>query len=135
MLLRLKKADSQSATRNYPTPLAGLFHRHEKDLFGHEGHQRVELVHVFNPLQTELIWIGVVARDERRNVLWSTNCALAALQLFRYRSPRARRQPQRPFCAPPSRAPRNVNKKKNSAVRELQSRPDRFSRGSIGERV
>ena len=70
VLLRLKKADSQLATRNYPTPLAGLFHRHERDLFGHEGHQRVELVHVFNPLQTELVWIGLVARDERRNVLW-----------------------------------------------------------------
>lgn len=70
VLLRLKKADNQLATRNYPTPLAGLFHRHERDLFGHEGHQRVELVHVFNPLQTDVIWIGIVARDDRRNVLW-----------------------------------------------------------------
>ncbi|HEX8534645.1 MAG TPA: hypothetical protein VF662_10790 [Allosphingosinicella sp.] len=70
VLMRLKKADNQLVTKNYPTPLAGLFHRHERDLFGHQGHQRVELVHVFNPLQTNLLWIGLVARDEKRNVLW-----------------------------------------------------------------
>lgn len=69
-LVRLKKADGQLATSNFPTPLAGLFHRHERDLFGHEGFQRVELVHVFNPLQTELVWIGIVASDEKKNVLW-----------------------------------------------------------------
>jgi hypothetical protein len=69
-LMRLKKADGSLITSNYPTPLAGLFHRHERDLFGHEGFQRIELVHVFNPLQTELVWIGVVARDARKNVLW-----------------------------------------------------------------
>jgi hypothetical protein len=70
VLLRLKKADSQLVTSNFPTPLAGLFHRHERDLYGHEGFQRVELVHVFNPLQTEITWIGIVARDEKKNVLW-----------------------------------------------------------------
>jgi hypothetical protein len=70
VLMRLKKADGSLITSNYPTPLAGLFHRHERDLFGHEGHQRIELVHVLNPLQTDLVWIGVVARDDHKNVLW-----------------------------------------------------------------
>ena len=70
ILVRLKKADNQLITKNYPTPLANLFHRHERDLFGHGGYQRVELVHVFNRLQTSLIWIGIVARDEKQNILW-----------------------------------------------------------------
>lgn len=70
VLMRLKKADVQLSTSNFPTPLAGLFNKHERDLFDHPGHQRVQLVHVFNPLQTELAWIGVVARDDRGRVLW-----------------------------------------------------------------
>ena len=69
VLFRLKKANSTLFSTNYPTPLAGLFHAHREDLFGHEGHHRVEVVHVFNRFQTALEWIGVVARNKRR-VLW-----------------------------------------------------------------
>jgi len=66
---RLKKASLSLFTSNFPTPLAGLFHRHDADLFGHTGHHRVEIVHVFNRFQTALDWIGVVAR-EKTEILW-----------------------------------------------------------------
>ena len=69
ILFRLKKAASTLLSANYPTLLAELFHAHREDLFGHQGHQRVEVVHVFNRFQTELEWIGVVARDKDR-ILW-----------------------------------------------------------------
>lgn len=66
---RLKKAGLNLFTSNFPTPLADLFHQHEADLFGHVGHHRVEIVHVFNRFQTALDWIGVVAREKSR-ILW-----------------------------------------------------------------
>ncbi|KQZ19059.1 hypothetical protein ASD50_05975 [Mesorhizobium sp. Root552] len=66
---RLKKAALSLFTSNFPTPLAGLFHTHEADLFGHAGHHRVEIVHVFNRFQTALDWIGVVGR-EKKEILW-----------------------------------------------------------------
>ncbi len=66
---RLKKASLSLFTSNFPTPLADLFHRHDADLFGHIGHHRVEVVHVFNRYKTALDWIGVVAR-EKTEVLW-----------------------------------------------------------------
>ena len=69
VLFRLKKAASSLFTSNYPTFLASMFHDHHADLFGHEGHHRVEIVHVFNRFQTALEWIGVVARD-KGNVIW-----------------------------------------------------------------
>jgi hypothetical protein len=69
VFFRLKKAATSLFTTNYPTSLANLFYHHEADLFGHEGHHRVEIVHVFNRFQTALDWIGVVAR-ERNGVLW-----------------------------------------------------------------
>jgi hypothetical protein len=69
VFLRFKRAGLSLMTRNYPTALANLFHRHQLDLFGFDGHHRVEIVHVFNRFQTELDWIGVVAR-ERKHVLW-----------------------------------------------------------------
>ncbi len=69
VLFRLKKAASSLFTANFPTPLAGLFHAHRADLFGHDGHHRVEIVHVFNRFQTALDWIGVVAR-EKEEVIW-----------------------------------------------------------------
>jgi hypothetical protein len=70
VLFRLKKADRKLFSRNYPTPMANLFHRHESDLFGHEGFQRVEIVHTFNRFYTALNWIGVVARQDG-NVIWN----------------------------------------------------------------
>ena len=69
VLVRLKKASLQLHTSNYPTFLAQLFHQHGSDLFGHDGHHRVEVVHVFNRFETALDWIGVVAREKKR-VLW-----------------------------------------------------------------
>lgn len=69
VLVRFKKASIQLHTSNYPTLLARLFHRHESDLFGFNGHHRVEIAHVLNQFETGLIWIGVVAR-ERKNILW-----------------------------------------------------------------
>ena len=69
VLFRLKKGNRSFLSSNYPTPLANLFHSHDVDLYGHGGFQRVEIVHMFNRLQTALEWIGVVARDGKR-VIW-----------------------------------------------------------------
>lgn len=69
VLFRLKKAQMSLLTTNYPTLLARMFHTHAPDMFGHEGLQRVEIVHVFNRFQTRLEWIGVVARDKKK-VIW-----------------------------------------------------------------
>ena len=69
ILFRLKKADRKLFSSNYPTPLSSLFHQHGADLFGHEGFQRVEIVHTFNTFHTALNWIGVVARDDGK-VIW-----------------------------------------------------------------
>lgn len=69
VLLRFKKASIQLISSNYPTLLAQFFHRHESDLFGHEGHHRIEIAHVFNQFESKLDWIGAVARQDRE-VLW-----------------------------------------------------------------
>jgi hypothetical protein len=69
VLLRLKKADLQLRTRNYPTAQASLFHTHEVDLFGHSGLQRVEATYVLNRFATDIDWIGIVAQ-EQDNVIW-----------------------------------------------------------------
>lgn len=69
VLVRLKKADMQLRTSNYPTLLALSFHTHEADLFGYEGLQRVEAAYVLNRFETGVDWIGIVAREEKRH-LW-----------------------------------------------------------------
>jgi hypothetical protein len=70
VLFRLKKANAGLFSSNYPTPLAQMFHRHDSgDLFGHHGHQRVEIVHTFNRFQTAVDWVGVVAREGKK-VIW-----------------------------------------------------------------
>ena len=69
VLFRLKKADRKLFSSNFPTPLANMFHRHESDLFGHDGFHRVEIVHTFNRFHTAIDWIGVVARDDK-SLLW-----------------------------------------------------------------
>lgn len=69
ILVRFKVANIGLLTSNYPTLLALQYDRHERDLFGFRGHQRVEVVHVLNRFGTALEWIGVVAR-ERRKVIW-----------------------------------------------------------------
>jgi hypothetical protein len=70
VFLRSKRSGLNLFTRNYPTQLALLFHLHKADLFGFEGHHRVELVHVFNRFLTDLEWVGIVAR-EKKTVLWN----------------------------------------------------------------
>lgn len=69
ILFRLKKADRKLFSSNYPTPLSSMFDQHGADLYGHEGFQRVEIVHTFNAFHTAINWIGVVARDNGK-VIW-----------------------------------------------------------------
>lgn len=69
VLMRIKKADLQLQTHNYPTPQAMLFHEHDVDLFGHAGLQRVEAVWVPDRFESDLDWIGIVAK-EHNHVLW-----------------------------------------------------------------
>ena len=69
VLVRIKKADTELKSRNYPTPLALLFHEPEADLFGFTGYQRVEVVYVLDQYETKIDWIGIVARDNDR-IVW-----------------------------------------------------------------
>ena len=69
VLVRIKKADTELKSRNYPTQLALLFHEPRTDLFDCEGHQRVEIVYVLNQFETKIDWIGLVARENSK-VLW-----------------------------------------------------------------
>jgi len=69
LLVRMKKADVELMSRNYPTALASLFHEPEVDLFGYKGLQRVEVVYVRDQYGMGLDWIGIVARENDR-VLW-----------------------------------------------------------------
>lgn len=70
VLVRFKKADLELKTSNYPTLLALLFHTHEAELPGLEDLQRVEAAYVLNEFQTNIDWVGIVARDHRRT-LWN----------------------------------------------------------------
>lgn len=74
VLVRFKKADTRLHTYNYPTFLAEAFHDVSEDLFGYDGEQRVEVVHVLGPYEKEIAWVGVVARDGA-NVLWNFELA------------------------------------------------------------
>jgi hypothetical protein len=69
VLVRLKKADMALRTSNYPTDLAQLFHEHCQDLFGFNGHQRVEAVYIPNRFDTGIVWAGIVAREKKVH-LW-----------------------------------------------------------------
>lgn len=69
VLVRLKKANLQLCSSNYPTQQAILFHEHEADMFGFAGLQRVEAVYVPNRFDTGIIWSGIVAR-EGQTELW-----------------------------------------------------------------
>lgn len=77
VLARFKKASRNLLSSNYPTQMSLSFHNNESDLFGFEGIRRVEIVHVFNRFETELDWIGVVAR-KGDSVLWSYELPLLA---------------------------------------------------------
>lgn len=69
VLVRLKKADLELRTSNVQTLLASLFHAHEAQLPGLEDLQRVEAAYVLNQYQTQIEWIGIVARSRKR-LLW-----------------------------------------------------------------
>ena len=69
VLLRIKKANLELKTSNYPTELAGLFYQHQTDLFGFPGVQRVEAAYVLNRFETEVDWVGIVAWNAHRQ-LW-----------------------------------------------------------------
>lgn len=74
VLVRFKKAAVSLRTSNVQTELACLFHDHAADLFGFSGLQRVEVVYVVNRFETDLDWIGVVARQDD-SVLWNYELA------------------------------------------------------------
>ena len=63
VLLRIKKADIELKSSNVQTDLASLFHDHEADLFGYKGLQRIEAAYVLNQFETDIVWVGAVARD------------------------------------------------------------------------
>ena len=69
VLLRVKKADLELKTSNYPTALANLFYEHEKDLFDHPGLQRIEAAYVLNQFESKVDWVGIVAWEQDKK-LW-----------------------------------------------------------------
>jgi len=69
VLVRFKKADLELKSSNVPTLLASLFHAHDAEIPGLEDLQRVEAAYVLNQFQTQIDWIGIVARDRKRS-LW-----------------------------------------------------------------
>lgn len=70
VLVRFKKADLELRSSNVPTMLASLFHVHQAEIPGLEDLQRVEAAYVLNQFQTQIDWIGIVAR-ERKKSLWN----------------------------------------------------------------
>ena len=70
VLLRFKKADIELRSRNYPTLLALLFHQHQADIFGYEGLHRVEAAYVLSRFESDLDWVGIVARENHKP-LWN----------------------------------------------------------------
>jgi len=65
VLVRLKKADMELQSRNVQTVLSSLFHRHDTDLYGYSGLQRVESAYVLNKFETDMAWVGIVAREKK----------------------------------------------------------------------
>lgn len=70
VLLRIKKASIELMSSNVQTFLASLFHDHQEDLFGFSGYHRVEAAYVLNRLETQMDWIGIVAREEEKALLF-----------------------------------------------------------------
>ncbi|WP_440978598.1 hypothetical protein ACQHGV_13580 [Sphingomonas pseudosanguinis] len=69
ILLRLKHADIELATRNVPTGQALDFDDHTVDLFGRTSLQRVRLCYILDDYETEIVWIGIAAHSKGR-FLW-----------------------------------------------------------------
>lgn len=64
VLLRFKKSDNSSLTRNYPTGTALLFHNHDEMLPGVVPHEhRIEVTYVLNDRETVVEAVRVIARD------------------------------------------------------------------------
>lgn len=80
MLLRFKKAGISLKSSNIQTTLAGMFHDHETDLFGYSGLQRVEVVYVLNRFETEIMWTGIVARENKTH-LWHFELEAAPIEV------------------------------------------------------
>ena len=70
VLFRFKKGDEVGLTANVPTQLALAFHDHDQDLLGLPKVHRVEIVYQLNRLETDVVDVIVVARDEDI-VAWS----------------------------------------------------------------
>ena len=72
VLFRFKKGDDTGLTANVPTQLALAFHDHDQNLLGLHEVYRVEVVYKLNRLETQVVDVIVVARDEDK-VAWSFN--------------------------------------------------------------
>ncbi|WP_017462023.1 hypothetical protein [Dyella ginsengisoli] len=72
---RLKKADNEGFTRNYPTQEALAFHDPQMPLTGVPAAQRVEVTYSLNRTQTDLSDIAVVSR-EGDAIAWSYSLLL-----------------------------------------------------------
>lgn len=72
---RLKKADNEGYTRNYPTTEALAFHDPQMPLTGVPAAQRVEVTYSLNRTQTDLSDIAVVSR-EGDAIAWSYSLLL-----------------------------------------------------------
>jgi hypothetical protein len=72
---RLKKADSEGYTRNYPTQEALAFHDPQLPLTGIPAAKRVEVTYSLNRTQTDLSDIAVVSR-EGDVIAWSYSLLL-----------------------------------------------------------
>lgn len=77
VFFRIKKADRSGLTSNVPTQTALAFHDPEKNLFGFQPIQRVEVVYQLNPLETEVADVTIVARDGAK-VAWSARLLKSA---------------------------------------------------------
>ena len=91
VLVRFKKANPQYLSSNYPTLSALLFHKHDTDLFGHDGYRCVEIGHIFDRLEANLSWVGVIARDGRK-VVWKSELPIGGAVIEQF--------PARPEAAP-----------------------------------
>jgi len=79
VLLRFKKADLMLRSSNVQTTLAELYHDHDSDLFGQAGLQRVEACYVLNRFETDIVWAGAVARENRAH-LWHFEFAASVME-------------------------------------------------------
>jgi len=80
VLIRFKKGSTEMMTSNVPTLLSEAYNDHEQDLFGHEGHQRVQAIYILNRLETSIMWAGIVAHNINKRPMWELNLSGIAPQ-------------------------------------------------------